>query len=168
MVSVISEVKGLVTVQVFFKNNHLVKFSLLIMIFTESRSFHVVDYVIFALVLSVSLSIGFYHAVTGGKQRTTKEYLLANRQLQTVPVTLSILVSFVSGILVLGTPAEMYTRGTQLFMRTIGYCLACVLSSVLFVPLFFNLKVTSSYEVRLWNCTSVHLFIVYGIGWCYF
>jgi len=113
----------------------------------QSRNFHVVDYAIFVLVLLVSLSIGFYHAFTGGKQRTTKEYFLANRQLKTVPVTLSILVSFVSGIIVLGTPAEMYTRGTQLFMRTVGYCVACVVSSLLFVPLFFNLKVTSSFEV---------------------
>ena len=121
---------------------------------TEPRSFHVVDYAIFALVLLVSLSIGFYHAFTGGKQRTTKEYLLANRQLKTVPVTLSILVSFFSGILVLGTPAEMYTRGTQLFMRTVGYCVACVLSSLLFVPLFFNLKVTSSFEVRIYKRES--------------
>jgi len=118
------------------------------MISDGSHSFHAVDYAIFALVLLVSLSIGFYHALAGGKQRTTNEYLLANRQLKTVPVTLSMLVSFVSGILVLGTPAEMYTRGTQLFMRTIGYCLACVLSSLLFVPLFFNLKVMSSFEVR--------------------
>jgi len=109
--------------------------------------FHIIDYVIFAVVLLVSLSIGFYHAFTGGRQRTTKEYLLANRQLTTVPVTLSILVSFVSGIVILGIPAEMYTRGTQLFMRTVGYCLACVISSLLFVPLFFNLRVTSSFEV---------------------
>ena len=127
------------------------KFVLFIMISDKSRGFHVVDYAIFALVLLVSLSIGFYHAFTGGRQRTTKEYLLANRQLKTIPVTMSILVSFVSGILVLGTPAEMYTRGTQLFMRTIGYCLACVLSSLLFVPLFFNLKVTSSFEVCIYN-----------------
>jgi len=50
------------------------------MISDDSRSFHAVDYAIFALVLVVSLSIGFYHAFTGGRQRTTKEYLLANRQ----------------------------------------------------------------------------------------
>jgi sodium-coupled monocarboxylate transporter 8/12 len=110
------------------------------------NSFHAVDYAIFATVLFISLSIGLYHAFTGGKQRTTKEFLMGNRQMQTFPVALSILVSFVSGILVLGTPAEMYTRGTQLFMRTVGYCIACLLSSLLFVPLFFNLKVTSSFE----------------------
>jgi len=121
----------------------------------HSQSFHIVDYAIFLLVILVSLSIGLYHAFTGGKQRTTTEFLLANRQLNTLPVTMSILVSFVSGIMVLGIPAEMYTRGTQLFMRTIGYCLACVLSSLLFVPLFFNLKVTSAYEVRVVTCEAV-------------
>ena len=76
---------------------------------------------------------------------------------------MSILVSFVSGILVLGTPAEMYTRGTQLFMRTIGYCLACVLSSLLFVPLFFNLKVTSSFEVCAYmQLISIFIFRHHG------
>lgn len=112
------------------------------------QEFHPADYVIFLGVLVVSLVIGLYYAVTGGRQQTTKEFLMANHQMKTLPVALSILVSFVSGILVLGTPAEMYTRGTQLFMRTIGYCVACFLSSRLFVPLFFSLKVTSSFEVR--------------------
>lgn len=112
------------------------------------QEFHPADYVIFLGVLVVSLVIGLYYAVTGGRQQTTKEFLMANHQMKTLPVALSILVSFVSGILVLGTPAEMYTRGTQLFMRTIGYCVACFLSSRLFVPLFFSLRVTSSFEVR--------------------
>jgi Na+/proline symporter len=111
------------------------------------HGFHAIDYAIFGLVLLISLAIGLYHACSGGKQRTTKEFLMADRRMNTFPVALSILVSFISGILVLGTPAEMYTRGTQLFMRTFGYCIACVLSSVFFVPLFFNLKVTSSFEV---------------------
>ena len=56
------------------------------------------------------------------------------------------LVSFVSAILVLGTPAEMYTRGTQLTLRVFGYTLSIVLSSLLFVPLFYKLKVTSAFE----------------------
>ncbi|ESN96363.1 hypothetical protein HELRODRAFT_189216 [Helobdella robusta] len=109
-------------------------------------SFHIVDYVIFALVLVVSLIIGLYHAFSGGKQKTPKEYLVGNRSMSTLPVALSMLVSFLSGIVVLGTPAEIYTKGTQLFMRTIGYTLACIISSLFIVPLFFNLKVTSSFE----------------------
>lgn len=38
-------------------------------------------------------------------------------------------------------------RGTQLVMRVIGYCVTCVVSSVLFVPLLYPLKITSSFEV---------------------
>jgi len=111
-----------------------------------NQSFHAADYAIFFGVLGVSLAIGLYHALTGGQQKTTNEFLMANRHMKTFPVAVSILVSFVSGILVLGTPAEMYTHGTQLFMRTIGYCVACLISGILFVPLFFYLKVTSSFE----------------------
>jgi len=116
------------------------------MVAMATNGFHEVDYSIFTAVLATSIAIGLYHAFSGGKQRTTNEYLMANRQMKTLPVALSILVSFVSGILVLGTPAEMYTRGTQLMMRIIGYCIACFLSSRFLVPLFFTIRVTSSFE----------------------
>ena len=119
----------------------------LTMVSPAEKGFHAADYVIFAVTLLVSLGIGLYHAFTGGRQKTTKEFLMGNRNLRTLPVAMSILVSFISAILVLGTPAEMYTRGTQLAMRTFGYCLTCVLSSVLLVPLFFSLNITSSFEV---------------------
>ncbi len=117
--------------------------------FSIVAGFHIADYFIFAAVLIASTSIGLYHAFTGGRQRTTNEYFMANHKLRTLPVAASILVSFVSAITVLGTPAEMYTRGTQMFMRTIGYCISLVISSLVFVPLFFPLKITSSFEVRL-------------------
>ena len=111
------------------------------------QRFHSADITIFLASLSVSIGIGVYHAATGGKQRTTREYLMADHQLRTLPASLSMLVSFVSAILVLGTPAEMYTRGTQLLLKTVGYCVACFVSSLLFVPLFYSIKVNSSFEV---------------------
>lgn len=110
------------------------------------KGFHIVDYCLFAGVLIVSFAIGIYHAFTGGKQRSPNEILVGNRNMKTLPVALSILVSFLSGIMVLGTPAEMYTKGTQLFMRTIGYCIACFLSAVFIVPMFYKIKVTSAFE----------------------
>ena len=115
------------------------------------RGFHAADIAVFLISLSVSIGIGVYHAFTGGKQRTTKEYLMADRRLRTLPAALSMLVSFVSAILVLGTPAEMYTRGTQLLLRTIGFCIACIVSNLLFVPLFYSLQVNSSFEVSARN-----------------
>ncbi|ELU11743.1 hypothetical protein CAPTEDRAFT_112700 [Capitella teleta] len=111
------------------------------------KRLQIADYVVFALTLAISLGIGLYHAFTGDRQRTTKDFLMGNRQLRTLPVALSMLVSFISAVLVLGTPAEMYTRGTLLFMRSIGYGFACLISSCLFVELFHRLNITSSFEV---------------------
>ncbi len=49
---------------------------------TESvgvQTFHWADYLIFTLSLVISLAIGVYFAVSGDRQRTTEEFLLASR-----------------------------------------------------------------------------------------
>ena len=130
---------------------------------SANTGLHILDYCLFAGVLIVSFAIGIYHAFTGGKQRSPNEILVGNRKMKTLPVALSILVSFLSGIMVLGTPAEMYTKGTQLFMRTIGYCIACLLSAVFIVPMFFKIKVTSAFEVSN-LCSGIFFIINLGIG----
>jgi len=48
------------------------------------------DYAVFGLTLAVSVAVGIYHACTGGKQRTTDEYLLGNRQMHWMPVAASL------------------------------------------------------------------------------
>ena len=72
-----------------------------------SHSFHIADYSIFAVTIIVSLGIGLYYALSGGKQRTTSEYLVGNRQMMIIPVAISLMVSFESSIMMLGTPAEV-------------------------------------------------------------
>ena len=46
------------------------------------RFLHPVDYAVLAVVLAVSMGIGLYYAFTGGRQRTTQEFLLADRRLK--------------------------------------------------------------------------------------
>jgi len=109
--------------------------------------FHVADYILFIIFLLISVGIGLYHALTGDRQRTIKEYTVANRQMKTLPVAISMFVSIVSGVLVLGHPVEVYTRGGQFAMRAVGHVLAASVAGPLFVPLFFRLKITSCFEV---------------------
>jgi Na+/proline symporter len=52
------------------------------------------DWAVFATILVISACIGIYHALSGGKQNTTKEFLMGNRQMSCLPVAVSILVSF--------------------------------------------------------------------------
>ncbi|PVD36488.1 hypothetical protein C0Q70_03472 [Pomacea canaliculata] len=112
----------------------------------EERLFGPVDYVLFVLMLVISAAIGIFYGCWGGKQKTTKEFLMANRSMSIIPVAISILVSFMSAILILGTPAEMYTQGTQYMIYIVGILLAIVIAALIFVPLLYPLKLTSSFE----------------------
>ncbi|XP_021348647.1 sodium-dependent multivitamin transporter-like, partial [Mizuhopecten yessoensis] len=71
---------------------------------------------------------------------------MGNRKMSLIPTALSILVLFQSAILILGAPAEMYTKGTQYYLYTFGQMLAVLLASVVYVPLFYPLRLTSMYE----------------------
>ena len=57
--------------------------------------------------------------------------------------------SNVSGITMLGVPAEMYTYGSQYSALTFSAVLVCVAVIRWFVPVFYTLQFTSSYEVGL-------------------
>ena len=106
------------------------------------------DYLVLASFLVISLGIGLYHALTGGRQKTVSEFIMANRDLQIIPTSISLLVSFQSAIMVLGMTAEMFGYGSQLMVLSISsHALASVVTVALFVPWLFPLKLVSVYEV---------------------
>ena len=76
---------------------------------TETAVFSVYDWIVFALVLGVSAGIGIYYAVMGGRQKTTKEYLLADKSMGYFPVAMSLLASLFTGIYVqVGVDSGMF------------------------------------------------------------
>nr|KAG5692605.1 hypothetical protein BaRGS_030033 [Batillaria attramentaria] len=79
-----------------------------------SHSFHIADYAVFGLTILISIGIGIYYALSGGRQRTTSEYLVGGRAMKFLPVAISLMVSFESSIMMLGMPAEAYVYGIQL------------------------------------------------------
>ena len=111
------------------------------------------DNVVFSCVLGVSAIIGLYHACTGGKQKSTAEFLLAGRTMSALPVALSVLASFFSASTLLGTPAEIYLQGIMYWISIFGAVLAPVMGAYVFGPFFHQLQLVSVFEVR----TLVHL-----------
>ncbi|KAL3847667.1 hypothetical protein ACJMK2_018567 [Sinanodonta woodiana] len=122
-----------------------------------THSFHFVDYIIFAITLVVSLGIGIYYAISGGKQRTTSEYLVGNRRMAVLPVAISLMATFESSIMMLGTPAEVYVYGFQWFVGNFGWFCANMLAIKLVVPLIHPLKITSAYEYLELRFKSRHI-----------
>ena len=112
--------------------------------------FGVVDYVVFSLMMLISTLIGIWYGCgPGGKQKTTAEYLLGDRKMSLLPVAISLLVTFLSAVSLIGIPSEIYTYGFQ-------YCVAILVGpfvlllpvSIIFVPMYRRLNITCANEVR--------------------
>ena len=104
------------------------------------------DYVIFAAILLLSLGIGIYFGFFGKKQSSQEQYLLGNRKMSAIPVSLSLLASFMSAITLLGVPSETTVYGTQYIMIGLCFPIVAVISAYIFLPIFYNLELTSVYE----------------------
>lgn len=139
--------------------------------------FHLVDYLVFGAMLVFSASVGVYYGYfnksktkrsSTANQRTDDdayaekkhidfgsksmlEYLLGSRKLKSFPVAMSLVASYISGVTVLGTPAEIYNFGTQYWLIIVPIFLMGFIVSYVYLPVFCSLKVSSSYEVRISN-----------------
>ena len=113
-----------------------------------TSTFHWADYVIFVGFLSISLAIGVFHALTGGRQRTTGEFIMANRKLKVIPTVLSMTMSHLSAILVIGQVAECYDYGIAMMAWfASNNILTGLFLERLIVPWIFSLRLVSVYEV---------------------
>ena len=74
-------------------------------------------------------------------------YLLADKGMAAFPVAASLLVSFLSAVSILGNPAETYANGIMYTFQAVSYFWVYPVLTFLYVPVFYELKLTSCYEV---------------------
>uniref|UniRef100_A0A9J7YD27 Solute carrier family 5 member 8 n=1 Tax=Cyprinus carpio carpio TaxID=630221 RepID=A0A9J7YD27_CYPCA len=113
---------------------------------SSAASFSVWDYVVFTLMLVISAGIGVYYAFSGRGQSSSADFLVGGRSMTAVPVALSLSASFMSAITVLGTPVEVYQYGAVFILICFAYVLMVAVSSEIFLPIFYRLGITSTYE----------------------
>uniref|UniRef100_A0A671SM54 Uncharacterized protein n=1 Tax=Sinocyclocheilus anshuiensis TaxID=1608454 RepID=A0A671SM54_9TELE len=92
-----------------------------------STYFTVIDYVIFVLLLVAPMVIGLYY--TG------------------VQLSLSLVATFQSAVAIIGTPAEVYSNGTQYWFIGCSFILGLLIPAHIFIPVFYTLHLTSVYPV---------------------
>jgi len=133
--------------------------------------FHLIDYLVFGTMLIFSAGVGVYFGYFSKSKRRSHarqrsaddtqndkaksdfgsksmlEYLLGSRKLKAFPVAMSLVASYISGVTVLGTPAEIYNYGTQYWLIILPIFLMGFVVSYVYLPVFCSLKVGSSYEV---------------------
>ncbi|XP_072794145.1 sodium-dependent multivitamin transporter isoform X2 [Vicugna pacos] len=111
-----------------------------------TSTFSVVDYVVFVLLLVLSLAIGLYHAYRGWGRHSIGQLLMADRKMGCLPVALSLLATFQSAVAILGVPSEIYRFGTQYWFLGCSYFLGLLIPAHVFIPVFYRLHLTSAYE----------------------
>uniref|UniRef100_A0A8C5I625 Sodium-dependent multivitamin transporter n=1 Tax=Gouania willdenowi TaxID=441366 RepID=A0A8C5I625_GOUWI len=75
-----------------------------------------------------------------------QEFLMADRSMSCLPVSLSLLATFQSAVAILGAPSEVYTFGTQYWFLGCSYFLGLLIPAHVFIPVFYRLRVSSAYE----------------------
>ena len=135
----------------------------------QSNTFGVVDYVVFSLLLLISVGIGIFFACYGKGQHTTLNYFLGDRNMNVLPVALSYVVTFQSSIMILGSPVEVYAYGMQYCLVCVGVTIAYLLAPLIVVPIFHPLKVTSvnEYFRQRYN-SNVIRFLAVTLGIIYY
>lgn len=134
----------------------------------DNFRFHLIDYLVFGAMLIFSASVGVYFAYFSKSKKQQRqvddaldeekvktdfgsksmlEYLLGSRKLKSFPVAMSLVASYISGVTVLGTPAEIYNYGTQYWLIILPIFLMGFIVAYVYLPVFCSLKVNSSYEV---------------------
>ncbi|XP_004589673.2 sodium-coupled monocarboxylate transporter 1 [Ochotona princeps] len=109
-------------------------------------TFVVWDYLVFSCMLLISAVIGIYYAFAGGGQQTSTDFLMGGRSMTAVPVALSLTASFMSAVTILGSPSEVYRFGVMYSIFAFTYFLVVVISAEIFLPVFYKLGITSTYE----------------------
>uniref|UniRef100_W8AQI9 Putative sodium-dependent multivitamin transporter n=1 Tax=Ceratitis capitata TaxID=7213 RepID=W8AQI9_CERCA len=124
------------------------------------------DFAVLITILVISAMIGLYYRYTGGKQKTIKEYLMADQSMTTLPVAVSLMASFMSSISLLGVSSESYQFGTMFCVINLSYIISTPIAAYLFLPVFYRMRSMSVYEYlerRFGHSTRLAASISYSV-----
>ncbi|XP_049860882.1 sodium-coupled monocarboxylate transporter 1 [Schistocerca gregaria] len=106
-----------------------------------------VDYVVFVVFILVSVSVPLYRNLMEGKERTKAAYVFAaGSSVSMFAMMLSIARGMLGVKAFLGYPSELYYRGSAMWETLYGIIAAYPIVCFVFVPVYFNLGITSVYQ----------------------
>ncbi|XP_063925702.1 sodium-coupled monocarboxylate transporter 1-like [Zophobas morio] len=125
------------------------------------------DYILFSVMLLLSAIIGIYFGCFGSKQSTANEYLMGGKTMKVIPIAISLVASHTSGITLLALPADVYRYGAAYWLGGISMAILCVVTIYVYLPVFFNLQLISTYEYlerRFDNRTRLFASFLYAVS----
>lgn len=102
------------------------------------------DYVVIVLYLAGVVAFG---VKAGGRQRSTADYFLGNRDLPWWAVCFSVVATETSTLTVIGIPAVAYGGSLTFLQLTLGYLFGRIAVSIFFLPKYFQGELTTAYAL---------------------
>lgn len=106
----------------------------------------VVDYIVFAIFILASFLIPLRDRFRAKKKETKAEYVFATGAVSMGAMMLSIARGTLGVRSFLGYPSELYYRGSAMWETLYGMLLAYPVVCFIFVPVYYNLGITSVYQ----------------------
>ncbi|KAL3981401.1 transporter solute:sodium symporter (SSS) family protein [Acanthocheilonema viteae] len=104
-----------------------------------------VDIIVLTTLLVAISCFGLFTALRGAKQ-TSAAQILHGSNISVLTSALSVCSGFLSAISLLGFPAEIHYQGTMIFWYGPMYVVAFPIAAYCFLPVFYNMELTSIYE----------------------
>ena len=103
------------------------------------------DWGVIVLYACAMLSIGWYYSK---RQKTSEEYLVGGRQVNSFFAGISLFASFLSTISYLAVAGEVIKHGPLVFIIHIAsFPVVYLITAYCFIPFFMKLPITSAYEI---------------------
>ncbi|MCL2283659.1 MAG: sodium/solute symporter [Fibromonadales bacterium] len=106
--------------------------------------FGVVDWIVLAAYLGLSIFIGLWAARSN---RSFKDYMLGGGSMPWIPIGISLIATSVSTTTFLGVPAESFGTDMTLIMTNVGSFLSILVIGWVFIPRLRKSGIQSAYEL---------------------
>lgn len=111
------------------------------------KTFGVPDYILTAAIVVCSAAIGVFYAIKDRHHSNMKEYHLGGRRMHYLPVSMSLMVTYLSALSLLGAPVEVYRSSTMVIWFGAAVAIGCVMAARVFVPFFYQLGISNVFQV---------------------
>uniref|UniRef100_H2YU25 Sodium-coupled monocarboxylate transporter 2 n=1 Tax=Ciona savignyi TaxID=51511 RepID=H2YU25_CIOSA len=112
----------------------------------KRNNFGTFDLVIFSASLIFSVLVGLYYAYKDRTNDSVNNYYFGGRKMSPIPIGLSMSVTFISALTIIGLPAEVYWYGLVNVWHSTKLFLPAILSYLYIIPLYHRLQISTVYE----------------------
>ena len=104
-----------------------------------------ISYIDAAIILIYLISVALIGSLSGGKQKTTKDYFMGGKNVPWWAVSFSIVAAETSSLTFISIPGLAYLTNLNFLQLTLGYLIARILVAVFFLPSYRKGELATAY-----------------------